>query len=88
MLTLLLILSAEPKPDPTKKLGSTIRPKTPTLLKKNQEVIRTRLVNRRDLILKPPLTTRPFKAKTLMNQQTLSLPHLTLNRQSKTGLVR
>ena len=88
MLTLFLILSAEPKPDPTRKLGSTIRPKTQTLLKKNQEVTRIRLVNRRALILKPPLTTCPFKAKTLMNQQTLSLPRLTLNRQSQTGLVR
>ena len=82
MLTLSLILFAETKPDPARKLGSTIRPKTQPLLNKNQEV------NRRALILKPPLMTRPFKAKTLMNQQTLSLPRLTLNRQSQTGLVR
>ena len=88
MLTLSLILFAEPNPNLARKLGSIIRPKTQTLLKKNQEVNRTKLVNRRALILKPPLTTRPFKAKTLMNQQTLNLPRLTLNRQSQTGLVR
>ena len=60
-------MSEEPKPDPARKLGSTIRLKTQPLLKKNQEVTQTRLVNRRAFILKPPLTTRPFKAKTLMN---------------------
>ena len=88
MLTLFLILSAELKPDPARKLRSTICPKTRPLLKKNQEVTQTRLVNRRAHILKRPLTTRPFKAKTLMNQQTLNLPRLTLNRPSQTVLVR
>ena len=88
MLNLLLILFAEPKLDPARKLGSTIRLKTQPLKKKNQEVNRNKLVNRRALILKPPLMTHHFNAKTLMNQQTLSLPRLTLNRQSQTGLVR
>ena len=81
-------MSAEPKPDPARKLGSTIRPKTQPVLKRNQEVTRTRLVDRRAFILKLPLTTHPFKAKTRINQQTLSLPHLMLNWPNQTGLVR
>ena len=79
---------AGPKPDPARKLGSPIRPKTRPLLKKNPEVNRNKLVNRRAFILKPPLMNRPFKAKTPMNQQTLNLLCLILNRQSQTGPVR
>ena len=88
MPNLFLILFVEPKPDPARKLGSPIRPKTQPLLKKNPEVNQNKLVNQRALILKPPLLNHPFKAKTLMNQQTLCLPHLTLNWPSQTGLVR
>ena len=78
---------AEPKPDPARKLGSTIRQKTRQFLKKSREVNRTKLVNRRVLILKPPLMNRPFKIGILMNHQKLTLPCLTLNRQLQTGLV-
>ena len=46
------------------------------------------LVDRKALILKLLLITRPLKAKILMSQQTLILPHLMLNRQNQTGLVQ
>ena len=77
-----MFLFAGPKPDPARKLGSPIRPKTRPLLKKNLEV------TRKALLLKPPLMNRPFQTEILMNQQKLILPFLILNRQSQTGLVR
>ena len=79
---------AGPKPDPARKLGSPIRPKTRSLKKKNQEVNRNRLVNRKALILKLLLMIHPLKDNIPMNQQMLSLPHPILNRQNPTGLVR
>ena len=77
-----------PKPDPARKLGSPIRPKTRSLKKKNQEVNRNKLVNWKVLILKPPLMNRLFKIGILMNHQKPILPCLTLNQQLQTGLVR
>ena len=86
MLTLFLILSAEPKPDPARKLGSPIRQKTLLLKKNYQEVNRSKQVNRKASILKQLFMICPLTANILTNQQMPSLPPLILNRQNQTGL--
>ena len=79
---------AGPKPDPARKLGSPICPKTRPLFKKNPEVNPNKPVDRKVLILKLLLMTRPLKGRILTSPQTLSLPRPMLNRQRQTGLVR
>ena len=88
MMLNLFILFARPKPDPARKLGSPIHQKTLLPKKKNQEVNRSKLVNRKTSILKQLLMIRPLTANILTNPQMLSLPPLMLNRQNQTGLIQ
>ena len=76
------------KARPSKKARSPIRRKTLLPMKKNQELSRSKQVNRKASILKQLLMIRPLTANILTNPQMLSLPPLMLNRQNQTGLIQ